>query len=318
MTNLIPVDCPLCGSHSHKLLFRRKDHRLQVTDELFDIVRCRDCGLAYVNPRPDDEAIKKYYTDEFYDADRAPEEALISIKPRLDGMYSHVADLQPGRVLDIGCFKGEFLETMRRHGWCVNGVELHARPPNLFNIDIHYGPIELAPYEPASFDLITIWAVLEHVLDPRGILMACRRLLKPGGRLVVLVPNFNSLPGRYMQHDDVPRHITMFTKATLYRLLDETGFQPTRFHCGQEVYSGTVRGALNYAFKLLNGESLSDVVAQARQPARWVEFCWQLHGKDSKWMKRVDGWDQKLYAKFDRVMDRLGIGFIMTVHAAPK
>ncbi len=318
MTRLVRIDCPLCGSGRFRLLFRRQDHRLQVTDERFDIVRCRSCALVYVNPRPDDEAIKHYYTDEFYDAKASPEEALASIKPRLDGMYGHVADLPPGRVLDIGCFKGEFLETMRRHGWEVRGVELHARPPNLFGLDIHYGPIELAPFEPASFNLITIWAVLEHVLNPRAILDACRRLLKPGGRLVVLVPNFNSLPGRYMQHDDIPRHITMFTKATLYRILGECGFEPVRYHCGQEVYSGTVRGLLNYLFKQLNGEPLSDIVAQARQPARWVEFCWHLHGKESAWMKRVDAWDQKLYTHFDRVLDGLGLGFIMTVHAVPK
>ena len=312
---MVRIKCSLCGSADYRLLFQRKDHRLQVTEELFDVVRCNDCGLAYVNPRPDDEDIKRYYTNEFYDADRAAEEALESIRPRLDGMCSHVSDLPPGRVLDIGCFKGEFLETLRRQGWVVNGVELHARPPNLFNLDIHYGRIEDAGYAPASFDLITIWAVLEHVLDPRATLSAARRLLKPGGRLVVLVPNFNSLPGRYMQHDDVPRHITMFTKRTLYRLLRDTGFKPTRFHCGQEVYSGTVRGLLNYLFKHSNGEPLADIVAQARQPARWVEFCWQLHGRDNAWMKRVDHWDQKLYMKFDRVLDGLGLGFIMTVHA---
>lgn len=317
MTAMENIDCSLCGSARSRLLFRRKDHRLQVTEELFDVVRCRDCGMVYVNPRPDEEAIKQYYTNEFYDAERAPEDALVSIKPRLDGMYGHVRDLPPGTLLDVGCFKGEFLETMRRHGWEVHGVELHARPPNLFNLDIHYGPIELAPFASASFDLITIWAVLEHVLDPRGILTACRRLLKPDGRLIVLVPNFNSLPGRYMQHDDVPRHITMFTKATLYRLLRETGFRPVKFHCGQEVYSGTVRGLMNYVFKQLNGEELSDIVAQARQPARWYEFCCQLHGKDNDWMKRVDQWDQKLYYRFDRVIDSLGLGFIMTVHAVP-
>jgi len=318
MTRLVRIDCPLCGSKSFKLLFRRRDHRLQVTAELFDVVRCDGCSLVYVNPRPDDEAIKHYYTDEFYDAQASPEDALSSIKPRLDGMVSHVADLPAGRVLDVGCFKGEFLETMRRRGWDVHGVELHARPPNLFGLDIHYGAIEAAPFAAASFDLITIWAVLEHVLDPRGILHACRRLLKPGGRLVVLVPNFNSLPGRYMQHDDIPRHITMFTRKTLYRILDDCGFAATRFHCGQEVYSGTVRGLLNYLFKQVNGEPLSDIVAQARQPARWVEFCWQLHGRENAWMKRVDGWDQKLYTRFDRVLDGLGLGFIMTVHAVPK
>lgn len=315
MNGLVRIHCPLCGSGDSRLLFRRMDHRLQVTEQTFDIVRCTGCRLVFVNPRPDDESIKEYYTDEFYDADRAPEDALVTIKQRLDGMYSHVADMPPGRVLDIGCFKGEFLETMRRHGWSVSGIELHTRPPNLFNLDIHYGSVDTAPFDDASFDLITIWAVLEHVTDPGGVLRACRKLLKRGGRLVVLVPNFNSLPGRYMQHDDVPRHITMFTKATLYRLLRDTGFRPVRFHCGQEVYSGTVRGLLNYVFKQLNGEPLSDIVAQARQPSRWVEFCWQLHGRDSEWMKRVDGWDQKIYTHLDKVLDWMGLGFIITVHS---
>lgn len=316
-TKLEKVSCSLCGSSRHRRLFRRPDHRLQVTGEMFDVVRCRNCGLVFVNPRPDEDAIKQYYTDEFYETDKSPEEALVAIRSRLDGMYSHVDELAPGRLLDVGCYKGEFLEMMRRHGWEVHGIELHARPPNLFGLDIQYGALEQTPFEPASFDLVTMWAVLEHVLNPREILVQCRKLLKPGGRLVVLVPNFNSLPGRYMQHDDVPRHLTMFTKPTLYRLLRETGYRPTKFHCGQEVYSGTVRGVLNYAYKQLMGEPLSDIVAQARQPARWVEFCWHLHGKENEMMKQVDAWDQKLYKRLDRVVDSLGFGFIMTVHADP-
>ena len=140
--------------------------------------------------------------------DTAMVEGFSAWSERLEGMQASVKHIPVGRVLDIGCYKGEFLQCMRSKGWDVHGLEFHTRPPNLFDLPIHYGPLETAPFEAASFDLVTIWAVLEHVYDPRRTLEAVRGILRPGGRVVILVPNFNSIPARVMRHDDVPVRVT--------------------------------------------------------------------------------------------------------------
>lgn len=221
-----------------------------------------------------------------------------------------------GRLLDIGCFRGELLEHMRReHGWEVAGVEFSTLPPNLYGLDIHYGDLAEAPFEPASFDVVTLWAVLEHVYHPRAIIQQVHRFLKPGGTVIILVPNFNSLPARFMRHDDVPRHVTMYSRKTLRRALLLEGLTPVDWSCSQDVYSGSVRGWLNFLVKRLAGEPMSDIQAQNRDLERWPEFSSQLHKRPSRFMLRVDRFDIWLAPKLDRILDFMGLGFIMIVHA---
>jgi hypothetical protein len=150
------------------------------------------------------------------------------------------------------------------------------------------------------------------------MLQQIRRLLKPTGRLVILVPNVNSIPGRYMHHDDVPRHTTMFTKRTLHRALRLTGYRPINFKCGQDVCSGSVRGILNFVVKRLAGEAMDEILAQNRRAERWHEFSQQIKGKDSRLMKRVDLWDWKMTSRLDYWLDNLGLGFIMTVESVAE
>ncbi|HEU4683251.1 MAG TPA: class I SAM-dependent methyltransferase [Nitrospira sp.] len=298
-------------------MFARRDTRFLVSDQSFSVVKCVECSLVYVNPRPTEKEIREYYTDEFYQAALSPHEALECNRERIEAMYRHVADLRPGRALDIGCYKGEFLYFLKTKGWSVSGVEFYSRPPNLFNLDIHYGAIEEAPFEARSFDLVTMWAVLEHVYDPKRTLARVRSLLKPTGRLVVLVPNFNSIPGRFMRHDDVPRHTTMFTRRTLTTMLRQTGYRVNAVECGQDVYSGSVRGALNFLVKRMAGEAMDTILQQNRRAERWHEFSTQLRGKRSIVMERVDRLDQRITPLCDQWLDRLGFGFIMTIQAEP-
>jgi SAM-dependent methyltransferase len=202
---------------------------------------------------------------------------------------------------------------MRRRGWEVSGVEFSGKPPNLFGLPIFYGRLEAAPFRPQSFDLITLWAVLEHVHDPMSVLRRVRELLKPRGRALVLVPNFNSIPGRFLRHDDVPRHLLMFTKSTFRRAAEAAGLTVVNWHFGNDVFSGSTRGTLNYLYKLLHGERLADIVAQNRTPGRWLEFANQLNGRSNDSMLRIDRLDIKMTPWLDRIVDRLGLGFIMTV-----
>jgi SAM-dependent methyltransferase len=309
------IACNLCGSWSTRQLFKTKDYRFLVDDREFNVVKCRQCGLVYVNPRPDSQEIHRYYNTEFYHADETPEEAFAGVKDRILGMAAHLARYPAGRLLDIGCYRGEFIFHMGKLGWNTHGVEFSSRPPNLFNQSIFYGDIADAPFEDHSFDVVTVWAVFEHVYDPRHILQQARRLLRPNGSIIILVPNFNSLPARFMYHDDVPRHVTMFTKKTLGNMLRQEGFTPESWQCGQDVYNGSTRGWLNFLVKRLGGESMGEIQAQNRSSTRWHEFSRCVAGKERNFMETVDEFDIWLANRLDGILDRMMLGFIMTVHA---
>ncbi len=309
------ITCNLCGSDRSKLLFRRKDHFLNISDIEYQVVKCRNCGLVYVNPRPTEEEILSFYTDEYYRANFTEEELLEERKEQLLAKFDKIKHLPPGRLLDIGCQKGEFLFFMSQKGWEVQGVEFSTAPPNLFGVDIFYGNLADAGFPSESFDLVTLWAVLEHVYHPREMLGEVHRVLKPGGTVVLLVTNINSIPGRFMRHDDIPRHTTLFSRRTLGRMLEATGFQIQTCSFGNEIFSGSTRGILNYLVKLAAGEHLEDIVAQNRTPGRWREFAIQLRGRDSRFISLIDRADMALTPFLDWLVDRCGLGFTMTVEA---
>jgi len=312
------VPCNLCGSERASHVFTIRDNRF-LTDQVdFNVVRCAKCSLVRVDPRPPEEDIHRYYHDDFYRGQENPKEALRNMEPRSRAMAEHVNRYPRGRLLDIGCFRGEFMEHMRaEQGWEVAGVEFSERPPNYFGLDIFYGDIADAPYPEQSFDVITLWAVLEHVYDPSRMLAHVHRFLKPGGVVIILVPNFNTIQARFMWQDDVPRHLTMFTRGTLGRMLRNNSLVPVDWSCGQDLCPGSIRGWLNFIVKRLAGEPMSEILAQNRTAdcGRWPEFAGYVNGRESAFLRRVDAFDGWLAPRLDRVLDRMGVGFIMTVHA---
>jgi SAM-dependent methyltransferase len=318
LANMERISCSLCGAEDSRLVFTRKDFTYRISEDEFCVVRCRQCGLVYVNPRPTEGEIQNYYTEDFYSTTIAADELLRQKERQLLLKYRYVQDLQPGKLLDIGCSKGEFLLYMQQKGWEVYGSDFSTKPPNLFGLDIFYGDLDNADYTPQSFDLVTLWAVFEHVYYPRRILAQANRFLKPGGRIVLLVTNFNSFPARLMRHDDIPRHTTLFTKRTLSEMLRRTGFVPISFDFDCELFGGSNRGVTNYLVKLAAGERIQDIVAQNRSPGRWDEFSGQLRGKTSQFMSKIDRIDITLSPSLDRLMDRLGWGFIMIAVATKK
>jgi SAM-dependent methyltransferase len=138
-----------------------------------------------------------------------------------------------GRVLDVGCGRGLLLRAFQRHGWEVRGTEFSdgaARyPREMLGLTVDVGSLEDLALPAAHFDAVTLWHVLEHVPDPRVTLAEAHRLLKPGGALLVGVPNFGGWEARFARgrwfHLDVPRHLTHLTRATLTQALTAAGFR---------------------------------------------------------------------------------------------
>lgn len=140
---------------------------------------------------------------------------------------------QPGgRLLDVGCGNGQLLTRLRALGWQVEGVEVDpaaVAQARASGLEVRLGSLEAQQYPPNHFDVITMSHVIEHVHDPAGLLRECRRVLHPGGRLVVTTPNLNSWGHRFFKDSwfplDPPRHLYLFTFNSLQGVLKSSGFK---------------------------------------------------------------------------------------------
>jgi len=237
------TNCNLCGADDTALIYTERDRWLGLPGS-FRLVRCRRCGLAYLNPRPAPEDMAFYYPATYGPHSTVPEDeaSLLSYlnHARKYGKRTAVirsARPQGGRLLDIGCATGSFLHVMGQSGsWEVCGVEPNADAAHYardrFGLDVVEGTLRDARFSDARFDVVTMWDVIEHLHDPRSTLLEIHRILKPEGMLVVSTPNLASWDaaffGRHWTGLDAPRHLYVFSPRTLQQLLRRTGFECQR------------------------------------------------------------------------------------------
>ncbi|MHB8511328.1 MAG: class I SAM-dependent methyltransferase [Actinomycetota bacterium] len=148
--------------------------------------------------------------------------SLASVRSVADGSLMWLGRNGPGRLLDVGCGTGAFLERMRDRGWSVIGIEpdsTAAESARARGLDVRCTGIEDAELEDHSFDAITMSHVIEHVSDPVETLRRCNTLLSTNGRLVIVTPNSKSLGRKLFGNDwlgwDVPRHLHLFDQQNL-------------------------------------------------------------------------------------------------------
>ena len=227
--------CPWCGSNKAQINLWLKDEFLTKKD--FHICECLNCGLLYTMPRPSKEKIGAYYkSDEYY----SHQENKKGFVPRLYEAIKKInlkhkfrlasRDLPVGKLLDIGCGVGDFLHVAENKGWQCTGIEPSEEAREIarqrIKGDLLYSE-DLEQLPDQSFDLITMWHVLEHVDDLKWQVAQLQRLIKPNGRIVIAVPNYRSYDGRfynaYWAAYDVPRHLNHFNRTILTKMFKTSG-----------------------------------------------------------------------------------------------
>jgi|GEM_PF-167880 len=272
------VDCLLCGGGDFDPVVESRDFTT-ASEFTFSVVACRDCGLAFTNPRPTPECIGRFYPSDYgphaghewsdgwmallkrrferavlrtrfgYGPQPAPAaDRLMSVLGRasIRGRRRRAAWIPfrgRGRLLDFGCGAARFGRLMREYGWRVEGVDVSGdvaeRTARAAGFPVHVGSLPHADIRPESFDVVTMWASLEHVHDPRSVVAGAYDVLRPGGMLLVCVPNIASWAARRFGAAwwglELPRHLVHFTPQTLRGLLDREGFRITRLeHIGRD------------------------------------------------------------------------------------
>jgi len=231
----IPADlltsrrCPTCGSDEprHEL---DKDH--------MRIVRCGRCDLVYVSPTFDEAHYKKVYASEEYqeivrDLGIKSHEYRVERfgRERVSLMTPHLSTATP-RYLDVGCSTGFVVEAAREAGWDAVGIDLNPSAIEFGRtrgLDLRPVALEDAEFADASFDAVSLFDVLEHLLDPVRTLRACTRLLRPGGIVFLYVPNYDSasrlLMGKEAHFIWPTHHLNYYTPVTIRDLMARQGLE---------------------------------------------------------------------------------------------
>lgn len=233
------TQCPSCGSTDIAEKYTTTDY--SISGEQFKINNCNYCGLLFTQDVPAQEEIGRYYHAEQYISHSDTSKGLVNKlyhivrKQTLKGKYKLVkttTGLPKGNILDIGSGTGAFLNTMHSAGWTITGIEPDETARN--NANQLYGIQAIEPglsvsLHAESFDAITMWHVLEHVHQLDGQMKELNRLLKPGGRILIAVPNHTSYDarhyGKYWAAWDVPRHLYHFSPSSMKVLCNHSGLE---------------------------------------------------------------------------------------------
>ncbi len=264
--------CAVCGSATASF-------HVEVSDFIYDrkgaarIFRCDDCGHLYQNPRPTRDTIGVCYTSNYgphtHNLSLDLAAGGISVQPQKSRWYLTPAVRSiPGikalyhwlsagseapvplpladdaKALEIGCGSGGYLQRLLCEGWQVEGIEFADEPARRcrqLGFRVHTTGIEDADLAPREYDLVVAWMVVEHLHDPGAVLQQMNNLLKPGGTLMISVPNIDCWElrafGKYNFILNEPTHLQHFSVASIRRLLVSSGFEIESIDYQKNMYN---------------------------------------------------------------------------------
>ena len=223
------TECELC---------KGQDYEFIVQENSLNLVKCRKCGLVTVNPKPTEKMLEEFYGKYFPpESDMLWQTQMKRVfhKEGLDKIKGYKTG---GKLLDVGCGYGFFLKMMKENGWEAEGVELSAKTASYargeLGLTVFNGRLEDAGFRDESFDVVTLWYVMEHLKKPMKVLFDVHRILKKGGLIIVRVPNSNididrtlakfSAPCNRFFLINPPRHLFDYTPRTISLMLEKAGF----------------------------------------------------------------------------------------------
>ena len=224
-------NCPLCGGAASPR-YRPVDAK----GVEWRIDRCASCGLGFLNPMLEGEELDPFYSDEYYGPGRhrfsGVAEGFIPLFRKARAMRIKRLMPEGGAILDVGCGRGLMLAELKKQGYRAVGAERSdpaAEAAREAGVEVHAGDVDKIDLPARSFDMVTFWQVLEHLERPLEAVKVVTRALKPGGRILVQVPDLDGfqakLGGDRWFHLDPPRHLWHFNLKSLDLLLSKAGLK---------------------------------------------------------------------------------------------
>lgn len=238
---LVPVRCCVCETENAEKIGAGRDFEYGTSADIFAAVRCASCELVYLNPRPDVSEFETIYPENYHAFDFSEKDfgLVYKIRSRLEAnrVLSWCENLpDDAKILDVGCGDGFHLNLLRKYGkngWQLEGVDLDERAAQMAEksgLKVHTGSVEELNLPENAFDLAFMIQTIEHVEKPDAVLSAVKKLLKPGGKLVIVTDNTDSIDfdlfkKSYWGGYHFPRHWNLFNRKSLTRLAEKTGFE---------------------------------------------------------------------------------------------
>ena len=227
------TSCPVCNSQNINEQLSAKDYT--VSQNKFSIWHCNACTARFTQDVPDQDAIGAFYASADYISHSDTKKGIINSLYHLvrnrtliskRNLVKKEAGMSKGAILDIGCGTGAFLDTMKKAGWVITGLEpdsaARTKAAELHNIQAQPSS-ELFNLQPGAFHSITMWHVLEHVHELHAYIKQIETLLTETGKLFIAVPNYTSkdaaIYNEYWAAYDVPRHLYHFSTLSMENLL---------------------------------------------------------------------------------------------------
>ncbi len=248
--------CNCCGSIDLTFCYKQPD-TLYHQNEWFAIFECRNCGLGFVNPRPSNKELDKYYPEIFFESFKQDEQHKKRYRRQAAFLPTIDINCASKKLLDIGCAKGDFPRFMRKLGWDVEGIEVSSNVKTEEDFIIHRKPLNKLNLPSENYDAITAWAVFEHLHDPKSYFEEVSRILKKNGRFVFLVTNFESLSSRYLFREDIPRHLHFFSEKSIFKYISSAGLELTSKVSNNKIYEMMPSNILYYIGMKLRGKKLT-------------------------------------------------------------
>lgn len=236
------VNCDQCGGDDSRFYLAQRD---RFTGKEFNLVQCTFCSHIYLSPRPTQDELYKFYPAEYeayktnLEKDNPLENWHIKRALQLQLDFVEMHSQHKGKLLDVGCATGNFLNTAQTNGWQVEGVEPNESATRYarekYGLNIHNASVQNVSLPLNSYDVVTLWDVLEHLPSPKKSLLRIHDLLKKNGKLIFSIPNLSSFD-RYIFKTkwigwDAPRHFNLYTESEIMVLLNETGFNFLQRKC---------------------------------------------------------------------------------------
>lgn len=238
---MVDARCAVCGADDSEPVAVGEDFEYRTSPDSFLAVRCRTCGLVYLERRPAPSELARIYPDDYHAFDFSAERfgLVYRVRRRLEArrLLAVAKGLSPdARILDVGCGDGFHLGLLAefgRPGWRLEGIDPDPRAAargEELGLTIHTATVEDADLAAGAYELAILIQTIEHVPDPAALLLGIRRLLKPGGRLLVVTdntgsPDFALFRRRHWGGYHFPRHFNLFDQRSFRRLSDRTGWE---------------------------------------------------------------------------------------------
>jgi 2-polyprenyl-3-methyl-5-hydroxy-6-metoxy-1,4-benzoquinol methylase len=235
------TSCCICEEENTEPVAVGEDFEYQSSSDTFVAVRCLNCRLIYLNPRPSMADITTIYPNNYHAFNFSEERfgLVYSVRKKLEAsrVLSWCRDLgETARIIDVGCGDGFHLRLLREfgnQGWKLEGVDSDVRAVKAaqrHKIDVHLGSVENLNLPQDSYDLALMIQTIEHVADPPAVLRAVRSLLRPGGSLIIVTDNTDSLDfkifkKRHWGGYHFPRHWNLFNRHTMTLLAEKVGME---------------------------------------------------------------------------------------------